>query len=192
MNFSSLRLKHNLQELRRRAREAIAGELPRSPDISQTVDSDGSVRTAGDLPVAPGPDLIIPLMMRQEPCQCDSHGGSESRNGSSVHLAYVSVEPRDDSPAQPEYIPIMMRQEPCQCEPGDGSLVHPDYIPLMMRQEPCQCEPGDSSTVHPDYVSIECWASVRVRSVPRRTAARTGWTMSTNKAVPNFCFRDSP
>ncbi len=115
VNDSSLRLrlKQNLQELRRRAREALAAELPgRSPDISATVVGDDSVRIAEDLPVVPGPDLIIPLLMQQEPWQCERR---ESQDGSLAH---------------PGYIPLMMQQEPCQCGSRDGAPAKPDSVPI--------------------------------------------------------------
>jgi hypothetical protein len=72
-NDSSLRyqFKHGLKELRRRAREVLAGAQPeRRPDISETTvsdNSDDSVRVDGDVPAAPGPDQVIPLVMHQQP-----------------------------------------------------------------------------------------------------------------------------
>ena len=71
-NDSLLRFqfKHGLNRLRMRAGEVLAGQPEQRPDISETTvddDSDDSVRVDGDVPAAPEPDQIIPLVMYNQP-----------------------------------------------------------------------------------------------------------------------------
>ena len=71
-NDSLLRFqfKHGLNRLRMRDGEVLAGQPEQRPDISETTvddDSDDSVRVDGDVPAAPEPDQIIPLVMYNQP-----------------------------------------------------------------------------------------------------------------------------
>jgi hypothetical protein len=67
-NDSWLQVKHGLDRLRVRVREALAGAQPeRWRQTPETTGDDDSARIDRDAPVAPAPDQIIPLVVYNQP-----------------------------------------------------------------------------------------------------------------------------